>query len=216
MMRSTARVPRPGTRSSISRSAAIDVDREALAMCERQGEFRIDLEIEHASGHGAADVRQVEAVEAQQPVGLVQPVFAQQRGGACGELLRRMSGRAEGGIIHALQRVGCVERCGGAEDGPVVGRVGANNDLCGLTGGREARRLGLADRPGLGAVLRRVDMQPRRGQPLRMLEARLSRARSPSGPHRSAVRRSSTAGRHSGPPAAIRSWLAPGMVLRWM
>ena len=42
--------PRPGTRSSISRGGAVEVDREALAVRQRPGELGIDLEVEHAAG----------------------------------------------------------------------------------------------------------------------------------------------------------------------
>ena len=45
---STARAPRPGTRSSISRSARVHVDGKAVAVLQRPGELRVDLEVEHA------------------------------------------------------------------------------------------------------------------------------------------------------------------------
>ena len=75
-------------------------------MPESEREFRVDVEIEHAIRHRGADLRQAEAVEPQHPVGLIEPVFALQRGGRCGEFPGRMAGRRECRLIDALQRVG--------------------------------------------------------------------------------------------------------------
>ena len=78
MILSTARAPRPGTRSSISRSARVDVDRKAVAVLQRPGELRVDVEIEHAVLAAGRDLVDGEAVMAQQPVGLIKPVLALQ------------------------------------------------------------------------------------------------------------------------------------------
>ena len=55
----------------------VDVDGKALGMRQRPGQLRIDGERQHAVL--GDDLVLVEAVEAQQPVGLVEPVFAHQR-----------------------------------------------------------------------------------------------------------------------------------------
>ena len=71
---------------------AVDVDREAVAKLERPGELGVDVERQHAVVVGRADdLRRREAVEAHQPVGLVEPVLAHQR-----RALERQHGAASG------------------------------------------------------------------------------------------------------------------------
>src|ERR1700761_6983677 len=61
-------------------AGAGDIERETVAMAQRPGEFRIDVERQHAGVSN--DFVDAETVEAQQPVGLVKPVLADQgRGG---------------------------------------------------------------------------------------------------------------------------------------
>ena len=48
MMRSTALVPKPGTRSNCSRLARLDIERKAVAMPQRPGKLRVDVERQHA------------------------------------------------------------------------------------------------------------------------------------------------------------------------
>ena len=74
-------------------------------MLERPGELRVGIEVEHAVLAAGGDLLDAEAVEAQQPVGLVEAVLAlerrrldRQRGAGLGD-------RAEGGIVDAAQRV---------------------------------------------------------------------------------------------------------------
>ena len=50
------RTPRPGTRSSISRSARVDVDRKAPAVVQRPGELGVDVRVEHAARRGGGDL----------------------------------------------------------------------------------------------------------------------------------------------------------------
>ena len=76
MMRSTALVPKPGTRNSSCAAGGGDIERKAVAVAQRPGEFRIDVERQHAGGL-VDDLVRVETVEAHQPVGLVEPVLAQ-------------------------------------------------------------------------------------------------------------------------------------------
>ena len=75
MMRSTALVPKPGTRNSSSRLARLHIEREAVAVAQRPGQFRIDVERQHAFGL-VDDLAGVEAVKPHQPVGLIEPVLA--------------------------------------------------------------------------------------------------------------------------------------------
>ena len=78
MMRSTALAPKPGTRNSIFPAGAVDIERKAVAMPQRPGQFRIDVERQHAGGF-IDDLADVEAVKPHQPVGLIEPVLAHQR-----------------------------------------------------------------------------------------------------------------------------------------
>jgi hypothetical protein len=74
----------------------VHVDREALAVGQRPGELRVDIERQHAGrsvGGRGHDLVVLEAVEAHQPVGLVQPVLAHQRRRG-----KRQRGRAASGI----------------------------------------------------------------------------------------------------------------------
>ena len=78
MMRSTALRPKPGTRSKLLAAGAGDVEREAVAMPQRPGELRVDVERQHAGGL-IDDLAGIETVKPHQPVGLVEPVLAHQR-----------------------------------------------------------------------------------------------------------------------------------------
>ena len=79
--RSTVLVPSPGMRSSSSRLAVFTSIGKASAVAQRPGELRIDVEIEHAVRQARGDLVGREAIEAEQPVGLIEPVFARERGG---------------------------------------------------------------------------------------------------------------------------------------
>src|SRR5690349_5893710 len=57
---------------------AVDVERKAVAVPQRPGKLRVDVERQHP-GAAIDDLCRLEAVEAHQPVGLVKPVLAQQR-----------------------------------------------------------------------------------------------------------------------------------------
>ena len=108
-------------------------------MGERPGELRVDIEVEHATL--AADLRHLEAVEAQQPVGLVEPVLAHQGRSGRRQLAARIGDRAEGGVIDPLQPVGAIEIGGEIEDRAVGRCVGADDHLRALAGRREAARM---------------------------------------------------------------------------
>ena len=75
MMRSTALVPKPGTRNRSSRLRGCDIERKAVAVAQRPGQFRIDVERQHACGL-VDDLAGVKTVKPHQPVGLIEPVLA--------------------------------------------------------------------------------------------------------------------------------------------
>ena len=108
---------------------AIHVDREAMAVLERPGELRIDLEVEHAVLGNARDLLRVEGVMAQEPVGLVEPVLALQRRRLQRQNGARIRDRAEGRIIDALEVVARVEKRGLSQHLRVGGCVGADDHL---------------------------------------------------------------------------------------
>ncbi len=84
MMRSTALVPKPGTRSNSSAGSAGDIERETVAVAQRPGELRIDVQRQHAFRLFDDFVR-IEAVEPHQPVGLIKPMLPHQGGAASGK-----------------------------------------------------------------------------------------------------------------------------------
>ncbi len=84
----------------------VDVDGEPVAVGQGPGGLGVDREVEHAADVGAGDLLHPEAVEAQQPVGLVEPVLAHQRRLDQRQDAAGVGDRAEGGIVHARQLVG--------------------------------------------------------------------------------------------------------------
>ena len=96
-------------------AGAVDVDREvARDAASAQASLGSMSSAEHA-GRALRASRSCEAkaVEAQQPVGLVQAVLAHERRRDLGQLRGWMAGRAEGGIVDALKPIGGVERRAG-------------------------------------------------------------------------------------------------------
>ena len=80
-------------------AGAVDVEREAVAVAQRPGELWIDVERQHRAV--VDDLTDIETVEPHQPVGLVEPMLAQQ-----GRLNQRQSAagigdRAKGGVVDA-------------------------------------------------------------------------------------------------------------------
>ena len=108
MMRSTALVPKPGTRNRSSRQAVVDIERKAAAVPQRPGELWIDVERQHAFGL-VDDFAGGKTVKPHQPVGLVEPVLADQRRRRQRQSAAGVGDRAEGGVVDALQLVGAVE-----------------------------------------------------------------------------------------------------------
>ena len=83
---------------------AVHVHRETLAVGQRPGQLRVHVERQVAGGV-RGQFRRLEPVEAQQPVGLVQPVLAQQRRGARRQRGRGVGDRAERREVHSSQLV---------------------------------------------------------------------------------------------------------------
>jgi hypothetical protein len=134
---------------------SVHVHGELLAVAQRPGELGVHGEIEVAARR---DLLGRELVEAHEPVGLVEPVLAQE-----GRLdQRKLGGRVgdgrEGGVVDALEPVGAVEAGRGLQDGGVVGRVGADDHLGGLAGRSEAGRPGALEGPVLGRLAPQADV----------------------------------------------------------
>ena len=118
---------------------AVDVDRETLRVTQRPGELRVDLEVE-VGGGAVYDLVGAEAVEAHQPVGLIEAILADEGHAADGGGQACVVG-VEGHvtrIIDASHARPTVEGGGDAEDVVVGLGRGADDDLCALSGGHEA------------------------------------------------------------------------------
>ena len=68
-----------------------DIEREAVAVAQRPGQFRIDVERQHAFGL-VDDLAGVKTVKPHQPVGLVEPVLANAAAAATSGSARLASG----------------------------------------------------------------------------------------------------------------------------
>ena len=132
-------------------------------MPQRPGQLGVDVEVQHAAGRVGRDLLHLECVEAQQPVGLVQPMLALQRRRDRRQCLGRVRDRTEGGVIDPAHAVVAVQAIRREQDVAVVGPVRADDHLRALAGGREARRARLADGRGdagigrLARLLRLLD-----------------------------------------------------------
>ncbi len=98
------------------------------------------LEIEMARRDGVGDVLRAEAVVPHEPVRLIQPMLAHQRRRAIRQARRRVRDRAERGVIDAAQPIRAIQRVGRRDDVRIRARVGADDELRALAGGRELRR----------------------------------------------------------------------------
>ena len=143
-MRVTALVPRPGTRSSASRSARFTSTGNMPRLRSAQASFGSMSRSSMPSARAVKDLRLREAIEAHQPVGLVEPVLAHQRRLLQRQRRRRIRDRAEGGIIDAAQMIAAVEPRAGVQDAGVRRRVGADDHLRRLAARREALRASLS------------------------------------------------------------------------
>lgn len=84
-------------------AGTVDVEREAIAVAQRPGELWIDVERQH--GAVVDDLADVKTVEPHEPVGLVEPVLAQQWRLYQRQRAAGIGDRAEGGVIDAPQPV---------------------------------------------------------------------------------------------------------------
>ena len=105
----TVFVPKPGTRSSISRSARFTSTGKRCRFASAQASLGSTSRSSIPSRRGRRQFVEAEAVEPQQPVRLVEPMLAHQR-----RTDQRQRGRAVGdgrerGVVDALQPVGRVE-----------------------------------------------------------------------------------------------------------
>ena len=96
-------------RAAAARAGRVEVDRKALAVRQRPGQLRIHVERQHAARPPPTISSCRKAVEAHQPVGLVQAVLAQQRRRLQRQRARRIGDRAEGRVVDALQPIGAVQ-----------------------------------------------------------------------------------------------------------
>lgn len=112
----------------------MEVDGEVVAVAEGPGEFGVELEIEVGVFRGE-DFRGFEAVEAHEPIGLIEAVFAEERWWLEGEDFGGLGDGAEGGVVDAAEFVVSVEVVGAGEEIGVGGLVGADDDLGALAGG---------------------------------------------------------------------------------
>ena len=98
-------------------------------MLKRPGRLGINIERQMPVVGRVLHLRHVKAVEAQQPVGLIQAVLAHQR-----RLHERQHGRCvgdrrEGTVVNAPQIIVAVEAMRRGDDGAVIGRVGTDDHL---------------------------------------------------------------------------------------
>ena len=140
---------------------AVHVYWKLLAVCNRPGKLGVHVQREHAAGcdrsAGAAvgsgcignDLVVCKPVKADQPVGLVQPVFAYQRWRAQWQAAGGVRNRAESRVVHPAQLVGAVKRGGGLQNRAVAGGVGTDDHLRALPAGCEPWRTGAFGRERL-------------------------------------------------------------------
>ena len=121
---------------------AVDVDRKLFAKLERPGELGIDVErqvpirlgrLHHLGG--------LVTVETHQPVGLVQPVFADQRRTLERQHCAGIGDRRESAVIDAAQAETVVQPAGLADDIGIGRGIGADDHLRRLARRGEARRV---------------------------------------------------------------------------
>ena len=160
------RYPQP--RHAIEQFArgTIDVERESLPELERPGQLGIDVQRQVALVVGRLrHLRRPEAVETDQPVGLVEAMFAHQRRSLEGEDRAGIGDGTERGVIDPPQPELRVEPARPAHDIGIARPVGTDDHLRGLAGRGEPRRM--AEPParipgrrdvGAGAVHRAFDL----------------------------------------------------------
>ncbi len=116
----------------------VHIDGEETPVPQGPGQLGVRLEVQ--VGLLRADqFAGGEAVEAHEPVGLVEAVLADQGWRCLGQQRVGLGHRAECRVVHAFEPVSAVQAAGGFEDVEVGGWAGADDHLGGLAGGRERR-----------------------------------------------------------------------------
>ncbi len=134
--------PQPGHAQQLFLGGAIDIDRELFAKLERPGELGIDVERQVAVGLGRLHhFDRLVAVEPHQPVGLVKPVFADQRRAFQRQHRAGIGDRREGAVIDAAQAEIVIQPARLADDVRIGRGIGPDDHLRRLARGGEARRV---------------------------------------------------------------------------
>ena len=116
-------------------------------MRQRPRQLGVDVERKHAALRFGHDLFMREAIEAHQPIRLVEPVFTHHRRRLQRQERRGIRNRAEGRVVNPAHAVSAVKIGAGRQNGDVIGGIGTDDHLRALTRGREARRLGAARCP---------------------------------------------------------------------
>lgn len=129
----------------------VDLDGEVFGVSEGPGGLGVEAEVEH----GVVWVEELvdaEPVEADEPVGLVEAVFAQERRAGRWREAGVVGDGDVGGVVDAAESGLVVEPGGGAEDGEVGVAGGGDDHLGGLAcGGEEGGPVGAAAFLAVGA-----------------------------------------------------------------
>ena len=128
--------PDAGDAEEIVLGGAVDVDGEGGAVAQGPREFGIEIEVEGGVLF-VGDFGDGVAVEAQEPVGLVESVLANEGWGFGGKDGGGVGDGAVGGVVDASHFITTIKVVASVEDLMVVGVVGSDNHLGRLAGGGE-------------------------------------------------------------------------------
>jgi hypothetical protein len=118
--------------------STVHIDGEAFLMAEGPGEFGVEGEIEVGLS-GTGDFIDLESVEAQEPIGLIEPVLADEGRGFDRENGGGFWDGAKGRVVDAPEMVRGVKFISASQEDGIGGGIGSNEHLGALTGG-EGRR----------------------------------------------------------------------------
>src|SRR5690606_1502887 len=113
---------------------AVDVDRKAMALLERPGEFGIDGEVEQTPFPARHNFGHVEAIKADQPVGLIEAVLAHQGWWLERQARTGIGDGRKGRIVDPAQLIAAVKARSAVEDGAIVSRISTDDHLRRLAG----------------------------------------------------------------------------------
>ena len=131
-------------------------------MHQRPSQFRINLKIKVPVCCDRGNLVELKIIKSQQPIRLIEPVFALQRRPDQGQFRRAVGDRRESRIIHPLQFIAGIEPRGLAQNGRIIRPIRTDDHLRRLPRGREPWRA-LA---GMGFVFRHLLAQPEIGHRL--------------------------------------------------